>query len=584
MKERGGVDKNMNGVNKKKLGIIIGVATVVLVAVIAVVLALCLKGCGSGKETAGNGNQSVSETDKNGITNGTSGENTEGTKDNSGTAGGEGNTDNGGGSSGNGGGGSESSNIAANVVAQFKAGNSWDSNGKKFVQYEVIITNNSSEDVKEWKVSVPIKNGLSVSQGWNCTTSVSGSDLIIAPADYNKIISRGGSVSGIGIIVSMDSEYALGDYKMEATGSGGTTVADGGSGSSSDSGNGGSSGGSSGSGSSSGGSSGSGSSSGGSSGSGSSSSGTGDSGTSTTPVTPPEAYGGLHVVGTDLVDAKGNKIQLKGPSTHGIQWFPQYVNKEAFKTFRDDWGANVIRLAMYVREGGYLEGNKEEFKKKIDDGVRYATELGMYVIIDWHVLAFNPNECKNEAIAFFEEMAKKYCNNNNVIYEICNEPTGSEWNSQIKPYAESVISAIRKYDNDALVLVGTNTWSQDVDKVIGNKLSDHNCMYVLHFYAATHRDDLRNKLKRAVENGVPVFVSECSICDASGNGGIDYNSAAEWAKLFKQYNISYIAWNISNKGETSALISPSCNKTSGWTADELSETGKWWRKLMRGEI
>ena len=393
---------------------------------------------------------------------------------------------------------------------------------------------------------------------------MSGSDLIIAPADYNKIISRGGSVSGIGIIVSMDSEYALGDYKMEVAGSGGTTVADGGSGSSSDSGNGGSSG--------------------GSSGSGSSSSGTGGSDTSTTPVTPPEAYGGLHVVGTDLVDAKGNKIQLKGPSTHGIQWFPQYVNKEAFKTFRDDWGANVIRLAMYVREGGYLEGNKEEFKKKIDDGVRYATELGMYVIIDWHVLAFNPNECKNEAIAFFEEMAKKYCNNNNVIYEICNEPTGSEWNSQIKPYAESVISAIRKYDNDALVLVGTNTWSQDVDAVIGNKLSDHNCMYVLHFYAATHRDDLRNKLKRAVENGVPVFVSECSICDASGNGGIDYNSAAEWAKLFKQYNISYIAWNISNKGETSALISPSCNKTSGWTVDELSETGKWWRKLMRGEI
>ncbi len=557
-------------ISKKKLGIIIGAAAAVLVVIIAIVAVLCLKGCGKGRETAGGGNPSISETDKNNATDGS----TDGVSDESGSGSTEDGSGGSGENSGNGSGGSAdgsgSSNIAANVVAQFKAGNSWESNGKKFVQYEIIITNNNIFDIKEWKIIVPIKNGLTVSQGWNCKTSESGSDLIITPADYNKTISKDGTVKDIGIIVSTDSDYTIASYKMEAVSEGGTTVADGSSGNSGDSSGSGSGG----------------SGSGGSSGSGSSgsSSGSGSSGTSTTPVTPPEAYGGLHVVGTDLVDAKGNKIQLKGPSTHGIQWFPQYINKEAFKTFRDDWGANVIRLAMYVKEGGYLDGNKDDFKKKIDNGVRYATELGMYVIIDWHVLAFNPNERKSEAIAFFEEMSRKYCDNNNVIYEICNEPTGSEWNSQIKPYAESVIAAIRKYDNDALVLVGTNTWSQEVDAVIGNKLSDHNCMYVLHFYAATHKDDLRSRLKRAVENGVPVFVSECSICEASGNGYVDYNSAAEWAKLFKQYNISYIAWNISNKDEKSALIQSGCNKTSGWTVDELSETGKWFRKLMRGEL
>lgn len=566
------LDMNMD---KKKLGIIISAVAVLLVLIIAFVAALCLKGCNNRKETAAGGNNaSIIETDKNGATdgenktsdesNGSGAEGGSSTGDENGDGNGRGeNNENGGGSSSGG------SDAALNVTAQFKSVNSWDSNGKKFVQYDVIINNNGSDDVKEWKVTISVKNGLEVSQSWNCSINESGSNLVIVPADYNKAISKGSSVTGIGIIVSTDSEYAISDYRMEATTLGGTTVADGNGNSNS----GGSSGAGNGSGSSS-----------GSSGSGSGSSSGGSSGTSTTPVTPPEAYGGLHVVGTDLVDARGDKIQLRGPSTHGIQWFPQYINKEAFKTFRDDWGANVIRLAMYVREGGYLEGNKSDLKKKIDDGVRYATELGMYVIIDWHVLNFNPNDCKAEAIAFFEEMAKKYSGNNNVIYEICNEPTGSDWNSQIKPYAESVIAAIRKYDNEALVLVGTNTWSQDVDAVIGNKLSDHNCMYVLHFYAATHKDDLRNKLKRAVENGVPVFVSECSICDASGAGGIDYNSASEWVKLFKQYNISYIAWNISNKGETSALISSSCSKTSGWTVDELSETGKWWRRLMRGEI
>lgn len=43
---------------------------------------------------------------------------------------------------------------------------------------------------------------------------------------------------------------------------------------------------------------------------------------------------------------------------------------------------------MYTEEyNGYCSGgNQAELKKLIDKGVRYATELGMYVIIDWHVL------------------------------------------------------------------------------------------------------------------------------------------------------------------------------------------------------
>lgn len=592
-------------ISKKMLGTIIGVGALVIILATVLITSAFMKGCNSDAANANNPTvENVTDADGNVIADGedtseeqntsgngsdesqgnsdnnqsnAGGDNNEGNAggdnngndaggDNSGNNGsGEGQDSNGNGSSGNNsqsGDNSGSSNTSTGVTAQFKAGNSWESEGKKFVQYELVVTNNSGSDVKSWNIKVPITNNLTVTQKWGCTTEVSGSNLVIKPEGYNAAISKGGNISGIGLIMSTTGAQAISTYVVEADGKSttGNNVANNNSGNNSGSSSSGSSG-----------------SSGGSSGGSSSGS------TNYTPATPPEAYGGLHVVGTKLVDAKGNEIQLKGPSTHGLQWFPQYVNKEGFKTFRDDWGANVIRLAMYAREGGYVGGNQAELKKLIDNGVKYATELGMYVIIDWHVLSYNPNETKTEAIAFFDEISKKYASNPNVIYEICNEPTGAQWASQIKPYAESVISTIRKHDNDALIIVGTNTWSQDVHEVVGNKINDHNVIYALHFYAATHKDDLRNRMKNALDAGVPIFVSECSICDASGNGGIDYNSANAWIKLMDEYKVSYIAWNISNKNESSALIKSGVSKLSGWTVDELSETGKWWRKIFRGE-
>lgn len=180
---------------------------------------------------------------------------------------------------------------------------------------------------------------------------------------------------------------------------------------------------------------------------------------------------------------------------------------------------------------------------------------------------------------FFDEMSSKYAGYNNVIYEICNEPQNSDWNSQIKPYAQEVIARIRQH-TDALILVGTNRWSQDVDEVIGNRLDDDNVMYVVHFYAGTQKEWVRNKMIAALDAGIPVFISECSICDASGNGGIDYGSADAWFSLLNERGISYIAWSLSNKSETSALINSWCDKLSDWSDDDLSDTGRWFKNMM----
>lgn len=298
------------------------------------------------------------------------------------------------------------------------------------------------------------------------------------------------------------------------------------------------------------------------------------------------SHGALQVDGASLVDARGEKYQLYGMSTHGIAWFPQYVNRETFRTLRDDWGTNCIRLALYTDEyGGYCSGgDKAELKKRIEEGVSYATELGMYVIVDWHVLNDrDPNVHKAEAMAFFDEMAAKWKDQDNVIYEICNEPnSGVTWEG-IRNYANEIIPVIRRHDADAVVIVGTPTWSQDIDQAQKNPLQFDNIMYALHFYAGTHRDQLRNRAEECIRQGLPVFISEFGMCDASGNGANDFSQADKWMELIDRYDLSYCCWNLANKNEKSSVIKQECTKISGWENGDLSESGQWIRERFRRE-
>ena len=301
--------------------------------------------------------------------------------------------------------------------------------------------------------------------------------------------------------------------------------------------------------------------------------------------TPFGQHGALHVENGKLTDADGNTVQLYGMSTHGIAWFPQYINYDSLRTLRDDWNTNCIRLAMYTEEyGGYCAGgDKEQLKQLVKDGVSYATELGMYVIVDWHILSdCDPNQNKDEAIAFFREMAEVFADNDNVLYEICNEPNGgTSWDS-IKSYAEEVIPVIREQKPDAVILVGTPTWSQEIDKAAASPLDDSNVMYTLHFYAGTHKDDLRNRLETCVQNGLPVFVSEFGMCDASGNGANDFVSTTKWLDLLNKYQISFCCWNLANKDESSSVFKASSTALSDWTDDDFNESGRWIRDYFRG--
>ena len=289
--------------------------------------------------------------------------------------------------------------------------------------------------------------------------------------------------------------------------------------------------------------------------------------------TPYGQHGALHVENGKLTDENGNIVQLYGMSTHGIAWFPQYINYDSLRTLRDDWNTNCIRLAMYTAEyGGYCAGgDKEQLKQLVKDGVSYATELGMYVIVDWHILSdCDPNQNKDEAIAFFREMSETFADNDNVLYEICNEPnSGTSWDS-IKSYAEEVIPVIREQKPDAIILVGTPTWSQEIDKAAASPLTFDNVMYTLHFYAGTHKDDLRNRLETCAQNNLPVFVSEFGMCDASGNGANDFDSTTKWLDLLNKY-----------QDESSSVFKAASTTLSDWTDEDFNESGRWIREYFR---
>ncbi|ASR46431.1 1,3-beta-glucanase [Paenibacillus kribbensis] len=298
-------------------------------------------------------------------------------------------------------------------------------------------------------------------------------------------------------------------------------------------------------------------------------------------TTPVERYGQLSVKNGKLVDKSGKPVQLKGISSHGVQWFGDLINEDSMKWLRDDWGISLFRVALYTEEDGYI--SDPSLKNKVKEAIEAAEKLGLYVIIDWHILSDgDPNIHKEEAKAFFDEFATQYGHLPNVIYEVANEPNGNnvKWNSQIRPYASEVSQVIRAKDPDNVIIAGTGTWSQDVHDAADNPLPDKNTMYTVHFYAGTHGQYLRDRIDYALNKGVGVFVTEWGTSDASGDGGPFLNEAKVWTDFMASRGISWANWSLADKEETSAALLPDADRKGGWPDSQLSASGKFVKQAI----
>ncbi len=301
-----------------------------------------------------------------------------------------------------------------------------------------------------------------------------------------------------------------------------------------------------------------------------------------------ERFGQLQVIGANLCTEAGKPVQIRGMSSHGLQWAGKYANEDVIQWLRDDWNIQVWRAAMYLTQGGYIEN--PVIKEKVISSIEAALKLGIYVIVDWHVLSDkNPLMYKDRAIEFFTSIAQKYGTYPNIIYEICNEPNGKDvtWQGHIKPYAEALIGAIRAIDPDNLIIVGTPNWSQDVDIAALDPIKgEKNIMYTLHFYAGTHGEELRRKAAAAIAKGLPIFVTEWGTSDASAGGGVYLDKAKLWLSFLKKHHISWVNWSVTNKGEESGVLVYNADREGKgrWQAADLSESGRFIRKVLRNEI
>lgn len=250
----------------------------------------------------------------------------------------------------------------------------------------------------------------------------------------------------------------------------------------------------------------------------------------------------------------GKEVQVRGMSLTWSQYWPygsSFYGHSFIDTLVGSWNVELIRSAMGIvppwGHGSYMT-RPEYFESQMDTVVQAAIANDVYVLIDWHseggyFNCIHPNEkpkyefndnktCFSaaDAAAFFGRMAERYGKYPHVIFEIYNEPVSESWND-LKAYADSVLTEIRKYSNN-LVVIGTPTWSSMAGEAISNPVQDKNVAYTYHFYANLHQTASHiASSNTAMANGLSIFVTEW--------GGIDdiFTNAS-----YKTQLESFLSW------------------------------------------
>lgn len=297
---------------------------------------------------------------------------------------------------------------------------------------------------------------------------------------------------------------------------------------------------------------------------------------SPTEMKPVTKHGRLQVKGMQMVDKSGKPLALHGMSFGWHNWWPRFYNAGAVKELVTKWNCNVLRAAMGVEpKGGYINDAAGSVRL-VENVIEACIKNGVYVIVDWH----SHNIKTDSAKIFFDYISKKYGKYPNIIYEVFNEPERQSWQS-VKAYSETIIATIRKNDPNNIILIGSPHWDQDVHIAAADPIKGYkNLMYTMHFYAATHKQFLRDRTDEALKKGLPIFVSECAGMEATGNGPIDDYEWNKWVQWMDERNISWAAWSVADKDETCSVLNQSAPSNGNWKENDIKEWGKITRKYL----
>ncbi len=280
--------------------------------------------------------------------------------------------------------------------------------------------------------------------------------------------------------------------------------------------------------------------------------------------------------------SSGNEVQVKGMS---LFWScaanqQRYWKKDIITGLVERQNIQLIRAAMAVDDmGEWADGHyftKPVFyQAMLDEAVEAAIENDIYVIIDFH--SHVAADSVENAKSFFRIQAEKWGKYDNVIFEVFNEPicaSGSVGDNSdcseyggfidmaaIKAYADQVVSVIREY-SDNLIIVGTPMWDQYpnvvVDYPVEDPLERDNIAYAFHFYAGrddgtkAHEFSLTSNANFAMQKGLSVFVSEWGTVGYDGGGAPSATLNPQWQTWMDSRKISSANWNVGKSGDPSS--------------------------------
>lgn len=295
----------------------------------------------------------------------------------------------------------------------------------------------------------------------------------------------------------------------------------------------------------------------------------------------------------------GNEVAVQGMSLFwsmtkdaGINFW----NGDVIKGLVDKHKIQLVRAPMGVDGsweddvGNYYTNGMHE--TAMNAVVQAAIDNDIYVLIDYHSHCAEKNT--SGAAQFFGKMAQKWGKYDNVIFEIYNEPKNGDcdwegwydadgakdyWKRAIYPYANTVISEIRKY-SDNLVVVGTPYYDQYVDAALAQTINDKNVAYTFHYYAGEdpyrHKVDVLGKNPENMMNkGYSVFVTEWGNSAPSGDGGFTASYSTQWYNWMKQNQLSGANWSVSNKAETASYFNTGVSASTPSSQWSYTQSGQW---------
>jgi endoglucanase len=284
-------------------------------------------------------------------------------------------------------------------------------------------------------------------------------------------------------------------------------------------------------------------------------------GQETTAPLPLIRVDGNHFVGQDGATVVFRGFSFSDPDKleRDGQW-----NRALFEEARNRWNANIVRLP--VHPSAWRRRGEQAYLALLDDGLCWAEEASLYVIIDWHTIGNlrtelfqNPiyNTTKTETLRFWKSIAARYGSRPVVaFYELFNEPTRFNgtlgrisWDD-FKGHMEEIIYMIRAHEASGIPLVAGFNWAYDLREPAANPIDAPDVAYVTHPYPQKRPRPWEEKWQADwgfMAERYPVMATEFGFMSADLPGShipviADESYGEAIIDSFEQRGISWVAW------------------------------------------